>query len=97
MAKAIDATLDGYVHRAYPQSTELLDPNLFGGSFRMSGTGGTPYPASYQKQLAFYVSRALTLFGVVALYIKKEDLMNELSGVRDRFEASSEYPKETAG
>jgi hypothetical protein len=97
MAMAIDATLDGYVHGAYPHSMELFDPNLGGGRFRMTGTEGTPYPASYQKQLAFYISRALSLFGMVALHIGNEGLTSELSAMRDRFEESSEYPGETAG
>jgi len=56
LAMAVDRTFDGYVHGAYPHSMELYDPNRSGG-FRMQGTNGTPYPATYQRQVAFYVSR----------------------------------------
>jgi len=94
MAKAIDATWDGYVHGAYPHSMELFDPNLSGGSFRMSGTDGTGYPATYQNELAFYVSRALSLFGMVALHLGNVNLKEELTFGRDRFEASVEYPED---
>jgi hypothetical protein len=95
MVKAVDQGFDGYVHGAYPHSMELFDPNRAGGTFRFNGTDGTPYPASARKHLAFYVSRALSLFGMVALHLNREPLKEELVAARNRFESSSEYPSDS--
>ena len=92
LVRAVDQGFDGYVHGAYPHSMELFDPNLAGGSFRFTGTTGSPYPASCRKHLAFYVSRALSLFGMVALHLGREPMKDELVSARNRFEESHEYP-----
>ncbi len=92
LAMAIDGTWDGYVHGAYPHSMELYDPNHKGGAFRMDGTNGTPYPVSYQRQVAYYVSRALNVFADVVMRIGRQPLAEELIAQRQRYEESSEYP-----
>ena len=90
MVKAIDRGFDGYVHGAYPHSMELFDPNRASGTFRMEGVDGTPYQATILTHLALYVSRALSVFGMVALHIGEQALREELVGARKRFEESSE-------
>ena len=92
MVGAIDRIFDGYVHGSYPSSMELFDPNRDGGTFRMSGTEGTPYPAAVRTHFAHYVSRALSVFGMIALQLGNETFKDELMTARDRFEASGEFP-----
>ncbi len=93
MVKAVDQGFDGYVHGAYPHSMELYDPNRpAGGAFRLTGTHGTPYPAAIRKHLAFYISRTLSVFGMVALHMGEEPFKMELVDARMRFDASGEYP-----
>lgn len=91
MVQAIDHGWNGYVHGAYRQSMELYDPNTAAGSFRMDGTHGTPYPESIRKHLVLYVSRALSVLGMVALHMDREALKEELVTARNAFESSPEF------
>ena len=91
MARAIDDTLNGYVHGAYPHSMELWVGNQSGGRFTLAGTKGAPYAEAYWRQHALYVSRALSVTGMVALFFSRPDLSARAKVARDRFEASPEY------
>jgi hypothetical protein len=42
--------------------------------------------------LAFYISRALSLFGMVISHLPRPTIAEELIAARKRFEASNEYP-----
>jgi hypothetical protein len=91
LVEAIDHGWNGYVHGAYRHSMELYDPYRASGCFRMNGTDGTPYPESIRKHLVLYISRSLSLFGMVALHLNREALKEELVTTRNSFESSSEY------
>jgi len=90
---AIDKTFNGYVHGSYPHSMELWRGDAHGnGEFMLQGTVGAPYAESYWRQHAHYVSRVLSVAGMVALHAGRQDISDRAKAARDRFEASPEYP-----
>ena len=91
--RAIDETFNGYVHGGYPHSMELWKGDAHGnGGFMLQGTVGAQYAESYWRQHAYYVSRALSVAGMVALHAGRRDISHTAKAARDRFEASPEYP-----
>ena len=88
VARAIDDTFSGYVHGAYPHSMELWVGDTYGnGHFTLRGTKGANHTESYWRQHAFYVSRALSVAGMVTMHCGRLDLKNAAKAARDRFEA----------
>lgn len=90
-AKAIDGTLDGFVHGDYPHSMELFLGTAKGGHFLLEGTLGSHFVESMWTQHGFYVSRAFSVLGMVALKAGLPECVDELREARNAFEASPAY------
>ena len=86
----VDKAFDSYVHGGYPAVMELYEGKS--GSFSMTGVSGSPNVAAMRRQLAYYVSRALSVTGFACYAMGFGDLGDQMKAANKEFCESAEYP-----
>ncbi len=90
----VDRGFDSYVHGGYPTVMELYEGRS--GSFSTTGVSGSSNVAAMRRQLAYYVSRALSVTGFGCYAMAFGDLGDQMKAANEKFCDSAEYPSEEA-